>query len=622
MATDHNHLSLSMTGTLASGASSQHQPPRPPPPPQSHQQSTTSNSQGSNGPEDSPTPTKRGPGRPKGSTKKSFEVIATTSPKTKRPVGRPRKDGRPAGSVPKVIRGPGRPRKTFPSDFGANTFGQQTPPQQPNGDENQWDPVSHFCQVNRPVVYNVTADWQLQGLFNNYRLPKDTATDSTVAGVVGDPSAEKGTAPPTTTVTDTSRLSQRSKWFTPATTTNASNAPAASSSSIANALMHPHTVGQSGVKQFSDPHVAASSVTGLVDRRENVSNTNNVSPGTQNLGESSSSVPHTQIPDFLLNTIYSLFSRSSRNGLALPREVLSTYRSHIGHLSGSHSLAYNILKTFWLPYSPLLFRLVLPRSSSSSKSVQRNFSTSQRGPASSLNSNFPSSASQPTVNGDSHSTHRSPVAAELNYDSHRFFYWDPFYLSLSGPLNCPVCQNASLTHLGPIHTGPLRVFDLPSSSTPSANAHANEGLVPAVFYVIGMQYGCSQQTCGNKFNSWDPRIINNLPPVLADEWPVHLLSVSESEQSDHRGARWSGDAVSRPLYTLAKALFQAGTSKSDVRDVLAQLWNWNDSDREDEHEGNECVEEVVEATPTSRDKDKVAAAEAVRVPTSACSPSD
>ena len=284
-------------------------------------------------------------------------------------------------------------------------------------------------------------------------------------------------------------------------------------------------------------------------------------------------------------------------------------------------MACGALKTYWLPYSPHLFRLVFPRTNSSSKSVHRNSSTSQKPSSSSLNSNFGSHPTQPGVNGDSHNANRTPIGGEQSYGPYRFFYWDPFHLSFSGPLNCPVCHQAPLTHIGPIRTGPLRVFDLPSACAPSASAQPNAGLVPAAFYVIGMQYGCSQRSCGTKFNSWDPRIVNNLPEVLADEWPVHLSSVMESEQSDNRGSRWSGDAVSRPLFTLTKTLLQAGTSRVDVRDVLAKLWNWNESEKEEEQEDEGPPEEVVDATTSTNDQDKVAAVEAVRVPFSACSPS-
>jgi hypothetical protein len=45
------------------------------------------------------SPIKRRPGRPKGSTKKNLLAGEVLPPKIKRPVGRPRKDGLPAGSV-------------------------------------------------------------------------------------------------------------------------------------------------------------------------------------------------------------------------------------------------------------------------------------------------------------------------------------------------------------------------------------------------------------------------------------------------------------------------------------------------------------------------------------------
>jgi hypothetical protein len=56
-------------------------------------------------------PQKRKPGRPKGSTKKALSSIDPPPPKVKRPVGRPRKDGFPAGSVgPTRVRPPKQPR--------------------------------------------------------------------------------------------------------------------------------------------------------------------------------------------------------------------------------------------------------------------------------------------------------------------------------------------------------------------------------------------------------------------------------------------------------------------------------------------------------------------------------
>lgn len=75
--------------------------------------------QGSAVPPNSDLPVKRKPGRPKGSGKKQLENNG--EPKIKRPVGRPRKDGLPAGSVgPKK---PGRPKKRGPGDFAAPQAG-------------------------------------------------------------------------------------------------------------------------------------------------------------------------------------------------------------------------------------------------------------------------------------------------------------------------------------------------------------------------------------------------------------------------------------------------------------------------------------------------------------------
>ena len=62
-------------------------------------------------------PQKRPPGRPKGSVNKPPDPNAP--PKVKRPVGRPRKDGLPAGSVQRPVRPIGRPRKRQTDPFNA-----------------------------------------------------------------------------------------------------------------------------------------------------------------------------------------------------------------------------------------------------------------------------------------------------------------------------------------------------------------------------------------------------------------------------------------------------------------------------------------------------------------------
>ncbi|KAG6888793.1 hypothetical protein C0995_005978 [Termitomyces sp. Mi166 len=72
------------------------------------------------------TPSKRRPGRPKGSTKKNI-IGEPPVPKVKRPVGRPRKDGFPAGSV-----GPSRPRAKQPTATTWTGVGYPQPYQLPS----------------------------------------------------------------------------------------------------------------------------------------------------------------------------------------------------------------------------------------------------------------------------------------------------------------------------------------------------------------------------------------------------------------------------------------------------------------------------------------------------------
>ena len=101
--------------TLSLGESSTNPPPPQPPPPDilAHQPQLPP----STGPSDTnasiDSPTKRRPGRPKGSGKKSID-LGTQIMKPKRPVGRPRKDGLPPGSV---VERKQRPRKRPPGTF-------------------------------------------------------------------------------------------------------------------------------------------------------------------------------------------------------------------------------------------------------------------------------------------------------------------------------------------------------------------------------------------------------------------------------------------------------------------------------------------------------------------------
>ncbi|KAF9460307.1 hypothetical protein BDZ94DRAFT_1266262, partial [Collybia nuda] len=83
-------------------------------------------------PDSSSVPQKRKPGRPKGSTKKNTLGVESASPKIKRPVGRPRKDGFPAGSVSAPRVRASKPRSqipvSHPSFFDPSMSGVGYPP--------------------------------------------------------------------------------------------------------------------------------------------------------------------------------------------------------------------------------------------------------------------------------------------------------------------------------------------------------------------------------------------------------------------------------------------------------------------------------------------------------------
>lgn len=104
---------------------------QPPQPPQSQGDQPPSGPSAQNA-EQPTAPVKRKVGRPKGSTNKPQSADAKSGDGQKRPVGRPRKDGLPAGSVktPPVKNGPGpgRPRKNPPAKSAASGSGSGPAP--------------------------------------------------------------------------------------------------------------------------------------------------------------------------------------------------------------------------------------------------------------------------------------------------------------------------------------------------------------------------------------------------------------------------------------------------------------------------------------------------------------
>lgn len=103
-------------------------------------------------------PVKRGPGRPKGSGKKqriNAEPSSSPTTKVKRPVGRPRKDGLPAGSLlpPKDKRPAGRPRKSAPPKVGGAPISAQ-----PQGLQQSTASASNtaFAQSGNAIPYGAS----------------------------------------------------------------------------------------------------------------------------------------------------------------------------------------------------------------------------------------------------------------------------------------------------------------------------------------------------------------------------------------------------------------------------------------------------------------------------------
>ena len=124
---------------------------------------------------------------------------------------------------------------------------------------------------------------------------------------------------------------------------------------------------------------------------------------------------------------------------------------------------YSILKTFWLPSSPVYFSLTA-----------------------------------------SASTARTP-------SEHRFLYWDPQPLVFNG-ISCPVCS-APLINRGRISSGPIKVYDLGKPFFVIGCEYVCTS--PVCVGAVGAQ--------GRKFASTDFSILRALPQKPKDEFPARLL---------------------------------------------------------------------------------------------------
>ncbi|KAI8980161.1 hypothetical protein BD414DRAFT_551014 [Trametes punicea] len=398
---DSNSIHSSLTSTLASqpmstqGTTDQHsQHPQHIANPDEHGPSSPSAPpvEGAN-PEQ---PVKRRPGRPKGSGKKPVDPNAP--PKIKRPVGRPRKDGLPAGSV--GPRRPSRPRKRPPGSFAS---GPQVPPAAgfaygtPFIGDAQWGSASAppmGIRGGRPPVFPIDPSLDQDDWASLSRTRPDRFLHALVA-----------------------------------------------------ALDAPNPVSGAG------PSVEEAFKSHLVSLAPNP---------------------------------------NSKNAPSIPS-------------------LYSILKTFWLPSSPVYFSLTA-----------------------------------------SASTARTP-------SEHRFLYWDPQPLVFNG-ISCPVCS-APLVNRGRISSGPIKVYDLGKPFFVIGCEYVCNS--PMCLAATGQQ--------GRKFASTDASILRALPLKLKDEFPALLLQGNPDLGSGPEIWNWHGMGVSIALWNMVRASLRAGLRKEAILDIVRAI---------------------------------------------------
>ncbi|KAJ7689635.1 hypothetical protein B0H17DRAFT_983598 [Mycena rosella] len=120
-----------------------------------------------------------------------------------------------------------------------------------------------------------------------------------------------------------------------------------------------------------------------------------------------------------------------------------------------------------------------------------------------------------------------------------FFLWDPLIiLGTSFNLRCPnvECMHR-LTRYGFVDR-PRRIVDLDSC-----------------FWLVGYNYGCRKSAggCGLRLRLWDKRVLDQLPPELASEFPAHLT--------------WRSGLSTR-AFGVVRSCFQHGMGSAEVSDLF------------------------------------------------------
>ncbi|KAI0926232.1 hypothetical protein AcW1_008450 [Taiwanofungus camphoratus] len=221
-------------------------------------------------------------------------------------------------------------------------------------------------------------------------------------------------------------------------------------------------------------------------------------------------------PDAFLQTLVSALASPNPVSAGGP-SVEEAFKSHLVSLAPNSKNTpsipslYSILKTFWLPSSPVYFSLTA-----------------------------------------SASTARTP-------SDHRFLYWDPQPLVFNG-IACPACS-APLINRGRIISGPIKVYDLDKPFF----------IIGCEYVCKGPACVAATSPDGRKFASTDTSILRALPSKLKDEFPAHLLQGSPDLGSGSDVWNWHGMGVSIALWNMVRACLRAGLRKESILDIVKSI---------------------------------------------------
>ncbi|EED82151.1 predicted protein [Postia placenta Mad-698-R] len=217
-------------------------------------------------------------------------------------------------------------------------------------------------------------------------------------------------------------------------------------------------------------------------------------------------------PDIFLHTLVMTLQAPNLVSSGGPT-VEEAFKSHLVSLTPNKNAPsiptlYSILKTFWLPSSPVYFSLT-----------------------------------------SSASTTRTP-------SDHRFFYWDPHTLVFNG-IACPACS-APLMNRGRIGTGPIKVYDL----------HKPFFIIGCEYQCKSPVCVAAAGTEGRRFASTDLSILRALPPKLRDEFPALLIHGVPDLGSGPEIWNWQGMGVSIALWNMVHASLRTGSRKETILEII------------------------------------------------------